>query len=456
MTAARRARMRAAMRATRPATRGAAVLALVVGIAAGSVTGAQAASTPPPTPAPPVLAPADEAAARPTAAGVSAAIGRLVSRQLKGASVVVVDPASPTPLLDQAADRARIPASTAKLATAAAALEVLGAQTRLPTIAYRDDRTVYLVGGGDPTLARAGRTDPLDGGRPSLTTLAKAVAEDYQTQTRVTVVYDASAFTGPALGPGWSKGFPRAGVVAPVSALVVDGGRVRPGASARVADPARQAATVFAGLLRAEGLKVADVRSGTLADGAREVARVESAPVVDLVQRMLTDSENDYAEALAHLVGGRLLQDPSFAGGARATVQVLTNLGLDTAGLNLADGSGLSRENRMSAVLLAQLLSAVVTAKDPDLVPIAAGLAVAGFTGTLADRFGTAATKDGRGFVHAKTGTLTGVTALAGTVLDASGRTLVFAMIDDRARSLARSRVTMDTVASTLARCGCE
>lgn len=417
---------------------------------------ALAASTPPPAPAPAVLDAAQPAPPRPTAQGASSALARLVDRQLKGASVVVEDPQGGVVLFDQAGSRPRIPASTAKLATAAAALEVLGGQTRIPTIAYRDDRTVYLVGGGDPTLARASRADPLDGGRPSLTALAKAIAKDYQTQTRVTVVYDASAFTGPALGPGWSKAFPRAGVAAPVSALTVDGGRVRPGASARVADPARQAATVFADLLRNEGMKVASVRPGTLAEGAREVAREESAPVVDIVQAMLTDSENDYAEALAHLVGGRLLQDPSFAGGARATTQALTTLGFDVTGLTLADGSGLSRQNRIPATLLADVLAAVVTARDPDLVPIAAGLAVGGFTGTLADRFDTASTRDGRGFVHAKTGTLTGVTALAGTVLDSEGRTLVFAMIDDKARSVGRARVTMDTVASTLALCGCD
>lgn len=416
---------------------------------------AQGATAPPAPPAPPVLSSATTTSPGPSATGVAAAIGRLVSRQLKGASVIVVDPASGATLFDQRGARPRVPASVAKLATVAAALEVLGAQERIPTIAYRDDRTVYLVGGGDPTLARKGKSDPLTGGRPSLTALAKRVAADYGTQTKVTLVYDASAFTGPALGPGWPTSFPRAGVAAPVSALVVDGGRVRPGASARVADPARQAAEVFAALLRAEGLKVGRVRKGERAPQAREVARVESAPIVDIVQETLTDSENNYAEALAHLVGGRVLNDASFAGGAEATVQTLAALGVDTTGVTLVDGSGLSRQNRIPAAVLTDLLSTVVTGTDPDVVPIAAGLPVAGLTGTLEDRFDDAATKDGRGFVHAKTGTLTGVSSLAGTVLDADGRTLVFAMIDDKVRSLARARDTMDAVASRLAGCGC-
>ena len=378
-----------------------------------------AATTPPPSPAPSVLPAAPATAERPTPAGVSAAIGRLVRRSLDSASVVVLDPTDGTVLFDARGARPRIPASTAKLATAAAALDVLGAQTRLPTVAYREDATVVLVGGGDPTLRR---TD--------LTRMAQQVAEDYGTQTAVTVRYDASAFTGPALGPGWPAGFVRSGVAAPVSALVVDGGRVRPGATARVDDPARQAAQVFAAALEAEGLKIRRVRPGSPGAAAREVARTESAPVDDIVQRMLTDSENDYAEALAHLVGGRLLGDPSFAGGARATKEALAGLGFDVTGVTLADGSGLSRGNRVPARFLADLLAASVA-------------------GTPACTCGS------RGFVHAKTGTLTGVSALAGTVLDRDGRTLVFAMVDDRARSLARARETMDVVASTLATCGC-
>lgn len=434
----------------------ASALLLAVTTALGASPLALADTTPPAFPAPTVLAPAPAGAGQaPTPAGVEAALGRLVSRQLRGASVLVVDPSSGAVLLDQRGSRPRIPASTVKLATAAAALQVLGPSATLPTVAYRDDRTVYLVGSGDPTLARKGGVAPAAGGRPSITDLAAAVAADYGTQTVVTVVYDASAFDGPALGPGWASAFPRAGVAAPVSALVVDGGRVRPGARARVQDPARQAADVFAQALRSEGLKVRSVRAGALDPAASEVARVESASVADIVQRMLTDSDNDYAEALAHLVGGAVLSEPNFAGGAQATLSTLASLGIETSGMTLVDGSGLSRRDRVPARALTSILSAVVTSAHPDLAPIAAGLPVAGMTGTLASRFSTAATRDGRGFVHAKTGTLTGVTSLAGTVLDRDGRTLVFAMIDDKVRSLGATRETMDTVASRLAGCGC-
>lgn len=430
---------------------------LAVALASAALPAA-ADPTPPPAPAPSVLAPLDidaPAAPAPTADGITAQIGRLARTGLFDGSILVLDPSTGTVLLERRGDRPRIPASTTKLATAAAALDVLGPQARIPTIAYREADTVYLVGGGDPTLVRSGGGNPLAGGSPSLRELARAVAADFETQTAVTLVYDASAFRGPRLGPGWPAAFPAAGVAAPVTALVVDGGRVRPGSVSRVQDPARQAATVFAGFLRGQGIDVTAVESGRRAESATEIARVESAPVGDIVERMLTDSENNYAEALAHLVGGASLGKPTFAGGAEATEQALAALGIDGSGVDLADGSGLSGRNRIPVRTLAGILADVVQGESPELAPIAPGLAVAGLTGTLADRFATAATRPGRGFVHAKTGTLTGVVSLAGTVLIADGRVLVFAMIANNVTSLAEARETMDLIASRLATCGC-
>ena len=281
------------------------------------------------------------------------------------------------------------------------------------------------------------------------------MATELGSGSRVDLVYDDSAFRGATLGPGWPRSFPAAGVVAPVTALVVDGARVRPGSLSRVADPARQAADVFATLLRAQGVSVSSVAKGKRPEAAEEIARVESPPIADIVERMLTDSENNYAEALAHLVGGKSLDAPTFAGGAKATTAALTDLGFDVTGLDLVDGSGLSRSDRIPARLLAAILAAVAKGADPRLSSIAPGLAVAGFTGTLADRFLSPATRPGRGVVHAKTGTLTGVISLAGMVQDADGRLLVFALMANNVGSLAGARDTMDLIASRLATCGC-
>ncbi len=433
----------------------AAVVALAALAAAGAP--ARADSSPPPAPAPIVLAPVEPTAATaatPTPAGVSARIDDLVRGRLGAASVVVLDPGTSTVLYSRKPARARIPASTTKLTTAVAALTALDPQSRLATVAYRDGGTVYLVGGGDPTLVRRGGGDPLTGGDASMRDLARQIASALGSGASVQLAYDASAFRGPRLGPGWPASFPAQGVVAPVTALVVDHAR-QPGGTARVADPPRQAAQVLAAQLRDLGVVVRSVGEGTRPESAEEIGRVESATVADLVRRMLTDSDDDIAEALGHLAGGAAVGEPTFAGGARAATQALEALGLDTGGLDLADASGLSRENEIPVRLLGSLLTDVALGTHPVLGTIASGLAVAGLTGTLADRYTSAATKPGRGFVQAKTGTLTGVVALAGIVQDADGRVLVFAMIANDVTSIPATRETMDVIASRLATCGC-
>lgn len=414
----------------------------------------------PPVPAPAVgtpLAVVGSTAPAPTAEGIADALGALPRAKVLGSSgIVVVDPATETTLLDRRGATPLIPASTQKILTAVAALESLGPSTRLATVAYRDGERVYVRGGGDPTLRRAKSTDPEAGGAASMRELAKRISVALGTDTTVRLVFDDSLFTGPRLGPGWKRSFPQAGVAAPVSALVVDGGRVRPGSRSRVQDPAREAARVLAGYLRGFGITVKSVRRGEVPAGAEELARVESAPVSAIVQRMLTDSENDYAESLGHLVGATVLDEGSFTGGARATEKILGEAGVPLTGVQLADASGLSPRNAVPARTLADVLTMVARGERPLWSPLAAGLPIGGLTGTLADRFDTKATKAARGAVFAKTGTLTGVSSLAGWVIDRDRRLLVFAIVGNDVRSAVRARDTMDRIAVRLVDCGCQ
>jgi D-alanyl-D-alanine carboxypeptidase/D-alanyl-D-alanine-endopeptidase (penicillin-binding protein 4) len=234
---------------------------------------------------------------------------------------------------------------------------------------------------------------------------------------------------------------------------MIDQGRKTRSSRARVSDPAKRAAQVFANLLEKRGVEVRKVSRGKAPESAQELARVESATVTEIVQTMLTESDNDVAEALGHLVGKEVLDDGSFAGGARATTQILTDAGIDITGLQLSDASGLSSRNKVAPITLGDVLLDVTNQER--WTPIAQGLAVAGVSGTLADRFTTKATSSGRGVVRAKTGTLTGVGSLAGIVLDADDRPLVFAIIGNKITSQARARDTMDRIASQLAECGC-
>lgn len=413
----------------------------------------------PPVPAPSVGVPlpvVGSTAPAPTAAGVTTSVGSLArSKTLGASSIVIVDPATEVTLLDQRGAQPLIPASTQKLFTAVAALEALGPSTRLVTVAYRDGQRIYIRGGGDPTLRRGKSTDPESGGAASMRELARQISVALGTDTTVRLVYDDSLFTGPRLGPGWKRGFPQSGVAAPVSALMVDGGRVRPGARSRVSDPAREAARVLAGYLRGFGISVKSVRPGITPGGAEELARVESAPVSAIVQKMLTESDNDYAESLGHLVGETVLGEGSFTGGARATEKIIGEAGVDLSGVQLADASGLSPRNRVTAAALTEVLTTIARGEEPTWAPVAAGLPVAGVTGTLADRFDTKATKGGRGSIFAKTGTLTGVGSLAGWVIDRDQRLLVFAIVGNNLRSGLRARDTMDRIAARLVECGC-
>lgn len=395
-----------------------------------------------------------ESGTAPTPAGMRRQIGRLAdSNTLRRSGVIVVDPGSERVLFDKEGTRPLIPASTVKILTAAAALETLGADSRLVTEVARQGDVIYLIGGGDATLPRSLDSDSLPDGPASLRRLARETATALGTRNRVQVVYDDSLFSGPGLGPGWPKGFPAAGVAAPVSALMIDQGRRSPSARARVADPARKAAEVFATLLEKRGVKVGRVSRGVAPTTATQVAQVESATITQMVQRMLTDSDNDVAESLGHLVGASVLGDGSFAGGAQATTQILSQAGIDVEGMRLVDASGLSGRNKLAPATIADVLVDVVRAER--WAPIVQGLAVAGVTGTLADRFATKATRAGRGVVRAKTGTLTGVGSLAGTVIDDGGRPLVFVVVGNGVRSQARARDTMDRLASRVSECGC-
>ncbi|MDA3023026.1 MAG: D-alanyl-D-alanine carboxypeptidase/D-alanyl-D-alanine-endopeptidase [Actinomycetota bacterium] len=431
---------------------GVVALALLTGVLLAPAVAAN-----PIPPAGPVLGPTTVVGSKapaPSPAGVEKATARVLASGALGAfSALVVDPATDQVLLEANADKARIPASTIKLLTAAAALEVLGPKTRLVTKVVRDGNTITLVGGGDTSLVRARGGDPLAGGAASLKALADLTAAALSDEP-VQLVYDDSLFTGPVTGPNWPKNAARRGIAAPVSALMVGEGRVRPGALSRVGDPAKQAAEVFAGYLAKAGVEVAKTTAGKAASGATEIARVESPPVADLVEQLLTDSNNDMGESLAHLVGGATGAGASFSGGARAVTASLKTLGLPTTGLVVADGSGLSSSDRVSVETYGALLAAVAR-NTPDLSAIGSGLPVAGATGTLANRFLSGPTKRGAGYVHAKTGSLTGVIGLAGTVKDADGRVLVFSIIANDVKSLNAARNSVDLFATKLAKCGC-
>jgi D-alanyl-D-alanine carboxypeptidase/D-alanyl-D-alanine-endopeptidase (penicillin-binding protein 4) len=340
-----------------------------------------------------------------------------------------------------------------KLLTASALLTRLDPASTLTTGVVRSGRTLYLVGGGDPTLtahAAAGYPPPA-----SLVALAARTAQALGGGSGPwRLRYDATAWTGPSRAPGWSAAYFSAGDIAPLSPLEVDEGRPGRQPHVRVADPARLAATDFARALRRLQVRVTGApRPAPAPAGGLGIASVSSAPLDALVARMLTDSDNDLAEALGRLLADRTGQASDFAGEAGAVFAAIRSLRVPSRGLRVYDASGLSRLDRLSPSTLVALIR--TAQQDPRLSAVIAGLPVAGATGTLAARDRSPKQVAAAGVVRAKTGTLAGVSALAGQVVDAGGRLLDFAFVTDRAGVPTAAEAALDRLAAALARCGC-
>ncbi|MCD4532651.1 D-alanyl-D-alanine carboxypeptidase/D-alanyl-D-alanine-endopeptidase [Nocardioides sp. cx-169] len=355
---------------------------------------------------------------------------------------------------------AAVPASTTKVVTSAAALLALGPDRTFDTTVVRaGPRRVVLVGGGDPLLAR-GPADPGEAApyppRADVEDLASRTAATLRRQgvRKVALEYDAGLFTGPSASPHWEPDYVPDGVVSPISSLWVDEGRPADGPG-RVADPALAAAQAFAAALARAGVQVTGAPApGTAPRSGTPIARVASAPLWQLVERVLLVSDNEAAEVLLRHVGLAVQGEGSFEAGRRGVVRVLEEAGVALPGTTLYDGSGLSRRSRMTPAALIDVLR--LATRRPELEAVLGGLPVAGFTGSLADRF-VQGPVEGRGRVRAKTGTLTGVASLAGVATDVAGRPMLFVLMADRVKRLdaTDAEVALDAAAAALGACRC-
>ncbi|MFJ3308673.1 D-alanyl-D-alanine carboxypeptidase/D-alanyl-D-alanine-endopeptidase [Streptomyces sp. NPDC086549] len=364
-------------------------------------------------------------------------------------TAAVVDVTSGKRLYGSGAGTALTPASTTKIATAVAALSALGADHRFSTRAalVPGTKELVLVGGGDPTLTARKKADDW----ASLRALADDTAAALKKRgvRKVTLSYDTTLYAGSAIHPiGVNDN------LAPVSALMADEGRTDDSTSgpvARVSDPAADAARKFAGFLGDAGIRTTPPGPSKAGHGSTTLATVSSPPLSALVERMLTNSDNDIAEALARQTALASGAKADFAGGGGAIAARLKKLGLPMSGARFHDGSGLNRDDRLTADLLTALLVKAGSADHPELRPVLTGLPVAGFTGTLTARY----TDGAAGIVRAKTGTLTGVNTLAGTVVDQDGRLLAFAFLASDTTSPLDAQAALDRTATALAGCGC-
>jgi D-alanyl-D-alanine carboxypeptidase/D-alanyl-D-alanine-endopeptidase (penicillin-binding protein 4) len=362
-----------------------------------------------------------------------------------------------------------IPASNLKILTATAVLDRLGPTMRFVTSVKASAPArqgvvagnLYLVGGGDPdlrTLAYGGGTSAPGGTFTSLDALALQVREAGISEVTGSVVGDESRYDSQRIVSTWKPIYTTEGDVGPLSALDVNDGFVPSSSTgnppqatgnpsqatgagngaphpapppatgssgaqtsngpaltfAAAADPAEQAAQVFATLLRKDGVRVdGGAGTGTTPQSAVPVTSISSAPLSQEVDQMLSVSDDTAAELFTKELGYEVDHAGTTQAGTAVIRADLASDGLPVEQMVNVDGSGLDRGDRASCVLLADALRRAGPASI-----LAKGLPVAGKSGTLADSMtGTPAV----GRVIAKTGDLDNVVSLSGFVLPAAG-----------------------------------
>lgn len=343
----------------------------------------------------------------------------------------IVDAETGEVLFDRQGTTANPTASTMKLVTSAAALQVLGPDRTLATrvVQGAEPGQVVVVGGGDFTLSSlpAGAPGYYDGATAHLADLAAQVRAAMGGQAVTSIVVDTSLFGGPEWQPSWNDADRTDGYISWMSPFMVDGDRADPTQlnSPRSQEPAQRAATAFASELGAAGVPISI--GGTAPEGAAVLGEVASQPVEELVRYALLDSDNVTAETLARLVAIEVGAGNDFAAIQAGTSAAMEQLGLDPAGLVFADGSGLSRDNRVTSTFMVDLLELVRTDAN-GLGVIQQDLPASGETGTLDDRFVPGTSTVPPGAIDAKTGWIEEVYGLAGFMSTDSGRTLTFAL----------------------------
>lgn len=325
----------------------------------------------------------------------------------------------------------RIPASVGKLFTTSAALVRLGPEARLPTTLYAEAApdaegvvagAAYIRGSGDPTLDK-----------PDLRALARQAAKAGVDEIDGDLYADENAFDT-LRGPP-SEGYAPSPWVAPLSALAFERGRY---AAAKVPVFLRRA-------LARQGIGVTGrVRVGETPLDAVVLAQVASPTMAELARAINVPSDNWYAELLLKALGAESGVTGTTASGARVARSVLD----DAFGVapRLADGSGLSRANRTTPRQVVRLLAGMDV--RPEGPALHASLAVAGRTGTLHDRMERSSA---RGRCRAKSGTIVGVSNLAGYCDTTGGARVAFAFLMNRVNPYG-ARVLQDRMTGVLAR----
>ena len=196
-------------------------------------------------------------------------------------------------------------------------------------------------------------------------------------------------------------------------------------------------------------IKVSDEKATSLV--SEEILTSESPQVIKMLDWFLLWSDNQLSERMAKIAAKYAGNEFNDEGVAVTFAEILISFGINPAQIVVIDASGLSRQNKVTAHALAQLLYKIHS--DPVLSRLIESLPVGGESGTLRNRYIETA-PDAVGLVKAKTGTLTGTVSLAGYV-QSGDREYAFVIIADKIRrtnsASDRARKTLDRYLAKIA-----
>jgi D-alanyl-D-alanine carboxypeptidase/D-alanyl-D-alanine-endopeptidase (penicillin-binding protein 4) len=333
----------------------------------------------------------------------------------------------------------RTPASVQKLLTTSTALERMGENFQIETVVYADGAlsedgtlagSLYLKGFGDPSFGARG-----------LVRLAGQVRRAGVRRVTGRVYGDESFFDRRRGLP--AGGFRMSVHVGPLSALSFNQGTLRGFGGGFQRDPPRFVAERFRAALRSRGIKVLrSGRAGAAPGTLPSIASVPSPTLAALVRRTNQISDNYFAETLLKGLGARFAQGGTTLAGTAVVRSFEKQLGVSSSVL---DGSGLSRGDGVSPSTVGRLLLSVD--EEPWFGSFYRSLPLAARSGTLRKRMrGTAAS----GRCRAKTGTLIGVSALAGYCRSRANHRIAFALLMN-GTAVWSARAVQDRIAASLA-----
>lgn len=337
------------------------------------------------------------------------------SKFLADPSMIVVDAMTGEVIFERNSTQARKPASVIKLLSATSVLSYIDSQKVFNTNIYKgvDPGTIVINGEYDPWISMI-QSQAQKMGRTSLPRLGFNTINRYNEITQGNAKRLKILYTGL---------FPQ--------------------------DLANLQAFLKKRGIRTTAEKITP--EDALLQSAEPLVLSVSPTLETMVKWTLLWSDNVLAERLARLAAITSGETFNTQGVADTFHTVLTNFGIDPDKIEVADGSGLSKQNRVTAKAIADLLMKI--RNDPKYVSVYEGLPIGGVSGTLQKRFLTTAPQ-AVGLVRGKTGTLSGTVSLAGYV-DSEDRQYIFVAIADkiprRYSASERARDTLDRILGKIA-----